>query len=70
MVTAFKKGGGGGGSGGGMDLKVLVHGQLTFKCGQLFAMANKDSSVINVPPILRCCKELALDICTKQSRIN
>ena len=55
---------------GGRTYKVLVHRQLTFKCGQLFAMANKDSSVINVPPILRCCKELALDICTKQSRIN
>lgn len=28
-------------------------------------MASKDSSVINVPPIFRCCKEIAFDICCK-----
>lgn len=39
---------------------------LTFSCGQLFAIAYKDSSVINVPPIFRCCKELALDICGRK----
>lgn len=28
-------------------------------------MAYSDSSVMNVPPIFRCCKELALEICWK-----
>lgn len=33
-------------------------------------MANRDSSVMNVPPIFRCCKELALDICRKAINTN
>lgn len=36
------------------------NGQSTLIWGQLFATAYKDSSVINVPPTFRCCKELAL----------
>lgn len=39
-----------------------LHRMIVFKCGQLWAMAYNESSVINVPPIFRWCKELALDI--------
>lgn len=43
-------------------------GQLTFKFGQLVEIANKDSSVMKVPPMFRCCNELALEICTWSTR--
>lgn len=33
----------------------------TFRFIQLFATAYNDSSVINVPPMFRCCKECALE---------
>lgn len=39
---------------------------LTFRFGQLLAIVNTDSSVINVPPIFRCCKEAAREICGKE----
>lgn len=42
----------------------------TFNCGQLSAMANKDASVINVPPTFRCCKEAALEICNRRKMQN
>jgi len=29
----------------------------TFRFVQLFATAHRDSSVINVPPMFRCCRE-------------
>lgn len=50
---------------GNENLCRNFHEQVTFKCGQLWAMAYNESSVINVPPIFRWCKELALDICWK-----
>lgn len=35
---------------------------MLFRCGQLLAIAYNDSSVMNVLPIFRCCKPVALAI--------
>lgn len=39
--------------------------KFTFNSWQLSATAHKDMSVINVPPIFKCCREVALEICRK-----
>ena len=37
-------------------------GIITFKFGQLSAIAYRDTSVTKVPPMFKFCKELALEI--------